>query len=121
MKRLLLILLFAASVLGLFSLTTVASLERNVLDNGHLMADRWFLATLLDAYLGFITLYLWIAYKLESNLARVAWGIGVMLLGNLAIGAFMIWQLLRWRPQLGCADLLLARRDQARLAAPLPE
>jgi hypothetical protein len=118
MKRLLLILLFAVSVLSLLSLTTVASFERNVLDNGHLMADHWFLATLLDAYLGFITIYLWIAYKLESNAARVAWGIGVMLLGNLAIGAFVIWQLLRWRPRMGFADLLLARRDQARLATP---
>jgi hypothetical protein len=117
MKRLLLILLFVVSVLSLLSLTTVASLERNVLDNGHLMKDRWFLATLLDAYLGFITLYLWIAYKLDSNLARLAWGIGVMLLGNLAIGAFVIWQLLRWRPQMGWADLLLAERDLSRLAA----
>jgi len=118
MKRLFLILLFVASVLSLLSLTTVASLERNVLDNGHLMADRWFLATLLDAYLGFIALYLWIAYKLESNLARVAWGIGVMLLGNLAIGAFVLWQLFRWNPQLGWADLLLAKRDLSRLAEP---
>ena len=41
-----------------------------------------------------------------------------MLLGNLAIGAFVLWQLFRWNPQLGWADLLLAKRDLSRLAEP---
>ena len=70
MKRLFLILLFVASVLSLLSLTTAASLERNVLDNGHLMEDRWFLATLLD-----VNLFTWfrhlcglVALYVASNL-----------------------------------------------------
>ena len=115
MARLMLLICYVCVVIIMLVVTTWASLERNVLDNGELMADRWFVATLADAYLSFLTIYFWICYK-EPGLARkVLWFFLVMLLGNLSIGAYFVWQLLRWNPAEGIAGLLLNRRDREKL------
>ena len=54
-QRSLLLSVFSLFIFSLLALTTWASLERNVFDNAHLLKDRWFLATLMDAYWGFFT------------------------------------------------------------------
>jgi len=74
--------------------TVTASLDRNVLDAGRgLWPDRWFQATLLDAYFAFLTFYIWVAYKERSLITRVAWFIAIMLLGNFAMSGYVLWQL----------------------------
>ena len=90
-----LIYLFAGILVLMVGMTVWASLERNVLDNGHLMRDRWFLATLADAYCGFITFYVWVAYRESSWLGRVLWFVAIMGLGNMAMAVYMLLQL--WR------------------------
>ena len=69
----------------------------------------WFVATLFDAYFGFLWFWAWIAYKETSNLARGAWLAGVLLLGNIAMAAYMLLQLRKLPPGAG-ADVLLLRR-----------
>ena len=111
-QRSLLLSIFSLFILSLIALTTWASLERNVFDNAHLLNDRWFLATLMDAYWGFFTVYLWMAYKLNGWASRLLWFIAVISLGNIAIGIFLLWQIIRWEPKGGIRSLILAKRDE---------
>lgn len=69
----------------------------------------WFVATLADAYFGFLWFWVWIAYKETSNLARAAWLVLVLGLGNIAMAAYMLLQLRKLPPGAG-ADALLLRR-----------
>ncbi|TWU55567.1 hypothetical protein Poly59_18670 [Rubripirellula reticaptiva] len=74
--------------------TTVASLDRSVLNAGTgLWPDPWFLATLLDAYFGFLTFFVWVAYKEPSWLARGAWLVAILMFGNFAMSGYLLWQL----------------------------
>ena len=98
-------------------ITVIASLDRSVLEGGRgLWPDPWFIATLMDAYFGFATFFLWVAYKETSWVARVAWFVAIMSLGNFAMSAYLLWQLMTMKgfsPQ-----ALLLRRPSA---AGLPE
>ncbi len=56
----------------------------------------WFIATLFDTYFAFLTFYLWLAYRETSLSARVLWLIAILLLGNLAMSAYVlsiVWRL----------------------------
>jgi predicted permease len=55
----------------------------------------WFIATLFDTYFGFLTFWLWLAYRETSWLARILWLIAILLLGNIAMSLYML--LLVWR------------------------
>jgi hypothetical protein len=53
----------------------------------------WFIATLVDAYWGFITFFVWVAWKEESVAARILWFLAVMLLGNIAMALYFLREL----------------------------
>ena len=62
-------------------ITIVATLDRNVLLAGRgLWPDPWFIATLMDAYFGFLTFFVWVAYKERSWTVRSAWFVAIMML-----------------------------------------
>lgn len=86
--------IFSSLVLvGMLTVTTVASLDRGVFDAGAaLWPDPWFKATLADAYFGFLTVYLWIAYKEVGLAKRLLWLVLLLTLGNIAIAAYLMWQ-----------------------------
>ena len=67
----------------------------------------WFLATLCDTYFAFLTFYLWLAYKERGWLARVGWLLAILLLGNIAMAAYMLWQLFRLPAHASLDELLL--------------
>ena len=67
----------------------------------------WFVATLFDAYFGFLWFWAWIAYKETSNAARAAWLVGVLGLGNIAMATYMLLQLRKLPPGAGPQHLLL--------------
>lgn len=71
--------------------------------------NAWFVATLVDAYFGFLWFYLWIVYKERSWMARILWLPPVLLLGNMAMAAYMLLQLHRLPKNPTAADLLLRR------------
>jgi len=100
------ITVFAAMV----AVTAWASLDANVLVGfRHLLADRWGVATLFDAYFGFLWFWLWIAYK-EAALSRsLLWLLLLFALGNLAMAAYVMLQLFRLKSGDG-AEALLVRR-----------
>ena len=69
----------------------------------------WFIATLFDAYFGFLWFWAWIAYRETSNLARATWLVLILCLGNIAMAAYMLLQLRALPPDATAQDLLLRR------------
>ena len=70
--------------------------------------DKWFQATLVDTYLAFFTFYVWVFYKEAKWLGRILWFVLIMLLGNLAIAAYVLLQI--WKSKDGSAPEILLRR-----------
>lgn len=71
----------------------------------------WFIATLFDAYWGFLTFYCWLVYKEVSWMARVAWLIAILLLGNIAMAVYALIQLFKVSTTAGIEEVLLRRRE----------
>ena len=113
-----LILLFVGILLGMIGITTYASLDRAIWNvRPELLSDPWFHATLLDTYFGFLTFYLWVAYKESSWLMRIIWFILIMTLGNIAMAIYALIQLVFWNQQDGAAGLLLHQDHAKRLSS----
>jgi hypothetical protein len=75
-----------------------------------LLLHPWFIATLFDCYFGFLTFYLWLAYRELNWLARALWLIAILALGNIAMSAYMLLSL--WRlPADAPIERLLLRRQ----------
>lgn len=109
-RRLALSLLFSAILVVMTVVTVRASLHQAVWNWGGLVTgpDRyWTIATLADAYCGFLTFYAWVFYKERSAAARAAWFAGIMLLGNFAMATYVLLQLARLRPGEPLERLLL--------------
>ena len=106
-------LLFGGIFLSLALYTGWASTQQPVLAWSGLTAGRdryWTIATLLDAYFGFITFYVWVCYKEQAWAARIGWFIAIMALGNMAMSAYVLLQLHRLRPGEPVASILTGRR-----------
>lgn len=77
----------------------------------------WFIATLADAYWGFITFYIWVAWKENSLAARVLWFCAIVLLGNIAMASYVLVEL--WRvPASALVRDILMRRNPGHLFLP---
>ena len=77
-----------------------------------LVLHPWFIATLFDTYFGFLTFYVWLAYRENSLLARLLWLIAILLLGNIAMSAYVLSIVWRLPTDAGIAQVMLrpARR-----------
>lgn len=74
--------------------------------------NPWLVATLFDAYFGFLWFWLWVAYKEQGLFKPLLWLLLIMLLGNMAMAAYMLVQL--WRlPSAATAEQLLLRQPRA--------
>ena len=99
----------------LVSLTTYnvwASTQQSVLAWGGLTTppdNLWTIATLIDAYYGFVTFYVWVLWKETRALPRVLWFVAIMALGNIAMSAYILRQLARLKADDSAAVLLSAR------------
>jgi hypothetical protein len=71
--------------------------------------NLWTIATLLDAYFGFLTFYVWVLWKETRTLHRALWFVAIMLLGNIAMSAYVLRQLARLAPDDSLGSLLSAR------------
>ncbi len=71
--------------------------------------NPWFVATLFDAYFGFLWFWLWVAYKQTTWISRLLWLALILLLGNIAMAAFVLLQLWRLPKGAGLEQLLLRR------------
>jgi hypothetical protein len=84
---------------------------------GPVIRDPWVVATLFDAYWSFVTFYVWVAWKEQSLVARALWFVAIMLLGNLAMAAYMLAQLFGV-PAAGPLADVFTRRQPGRAALP---
>lgn len=76
-----------------------------------LVTHPWFIATLMDCYFGFLTFYLWLAYKETGWFARIFWLIAILLLGNIAMSLYMLLVLFRL-PASATVEHVLLRRQK---------
>ena len=113
-RRRFLAILCMAVLAVMFGVTTYASLDRSILNVGSkLLSDPWFLATLCDAYCGFLFFYAWVAFKERTAVGRVVWFFLIMGLGNIAMAIYVLRELWRTRHGDGMRSLLLPREPSA--------
>lgn len=90
--------------------TTWASLQINLFTYlPTLIKDPWVIATLFDAYYGFLCFFLWVCYKEKSLVAKILWFIAIMLLGNIAMAIYMLILLFKLDKDATVTDLLIQR------------
>jgi len=112
-SRLLLRGLFGFMLVSLLGYTIWASSQQAVWEWQGLTRgdDRWWtIATLIDAYYGFITFYVWVCFKERGTLSRIAWFVAIMALGTMAMSAYVLLQLARLRRDEPITALLLPAR-----------
>jgi hypothetical protein len=68
--------------------------------------NPWAVATLYDAYFGFITFWVWVAYKESTWTARLLWLVAILCLGNIAMSFYVLLQLFRLKPDQSLEALL---------------
>jgi hypothetical protein len=91
--------LFAAIFLWMTVLTIRTSLTVSLWSAwDSFAANPWAVATLYDAYFGFITFWVWVAYKENALWSRVLWLVLILCLGNIAMSLYVLIQLFRLKP-----------------------
>ncbi len=103
--------LFLVVLMSMLGVTTWAGLRCPLFAVPASVASHpWFIATLFDAYWGFMTFYVWVFYKQASWSARVAWFVAIAALGNIAMSSYCLAELARVPASGGLSGLLTARR-----------
>ena len=69
-------------------------------------ANPWAVATLYDAYFGFLTFYVWVAYKETTLWARVLWLVLILGLGNIGMSLYVLIKLFQLKPDQPAEALL---------------
>ena len=111
--KLVLKILFAGTLLFMISMTTWVSLHKSIVlspDEFSWAHSPWAVATLFDAYFGFVTFYAWVFYKETNWATRIVWFLLIMGLGNIAMSSYVLIQLLKLRPEQPASDVLLRSR-----------
>ena len=104
--------LFLVVIASMLWVTTWASLQCPLFAVPRaVFAHPWFIATMFDAYWGFTTFFVWVCYKETTGLARVAWFVAIMLLGNIAMASYCLTELFRTPREGKLAELLTRRRE----------
>ncbi len=100
--------LFIVVLVSMLGVTSWASMQCALWDTPRAVATHpWFIATLFDTYWAFLTFYCWVAYKERSWIAKFAWLIAILLLGNIAMAVYMLIQLFRVPANSRIEDILL--------------
>jgi hypothetical protein len=88
--------LFILVLLSMVIVTSWAGMHTSLFDiPPDVRRHPWFIATLFDAYWGFVTFYVWVAWKEHSLVPRVLWFIAIIALGNIAMSLYLLRELFR--------------------------
>jgi hypothetical protein len=103
-------LLFGFIFVWMVVATVRTSLQASLWNSWHAFAGNpWAVATLYDAYAGFITFYMWVVYKERGAGVRILWFVLIMCLGNIAMSAYVLRELFRL-PATETVESILWRR-----------
>jgi hypothetical protein len=101
---------FGVVLASMLAVTTWAGISCPLFEVPRSVATHpWFVATLFDAYWGFMTFFVWVCYRQTWWVARIAWFLAIMALGNIAMASYCLAAL--WKaPQGGkVSDVLISR------------
>jgi hypothetical protein len=108
--KLFLKLLFGAIFVWMITLTVRTSMAVSLWGAWpDFAANPWAIATLWDAYFGFLTFYLWVVYKERGLGSRLLWFVLIMSLGNIAMSLYVLIQLTKLRPDEPAEAVLWSR------------
>lgn len=100
---------FGLIFVAMLVITTRAGLQISIWDAwDSFAANPWAVATLWDAYFGFVTFWVWVAYKERTMAGRLIWLVLILGLGNIAMSLYVLIQLFRLKPD-EPAEALLRR------------
>jgi hypothetical protein len=104
-------ILFIVILASMLGVTTWAGLQCPLFGVPRPVATHpWFIATMFDAYWGFITFFVWVCFRQTSWTARIAWLLAILALGNIAMSSYCL-AALSGLPRNGrLSDVLVARR-----------
>ncbi|HEY4128654.1 MAG TPA: DUF1475 family protein [Gammaproteobacteria bacterium] len=103
-------ILFGAILVVMVWINVRAMLAMNLLASLPLFsANPWAVATLYDAYCGFLTFWVWVAYKERAAWVKGLWFLLVMGLGNMAMAAYVLKELFKLKPEEPVWNLLQRR------------
>jgi Protein of unknown function (DUF1475) len=68
-------------------------------------ASPWSMATLYDAYFGFLTFFCWLAWRERALAIKLVWFVLIMALGNIAMSLYVLIQLFQLKADEGVAGL----------------
>jgi len=71
----------------------------------------WFIATLFDAYWGFITFYVWVVYKETRWVSKISWLVAILSLGNIAMSVYCLIQLFSIKSNDSIAAILVEKKQ----------
>ena len=104
--KLFLKLLFAFIFVFMVGLTIHTSLQQPIWQaHSGFVNNPWAVATLYDAYFGFITFFCWLAWRERALASKIVWFILIMLLGNIAMSLYVLIQLFQLKSDEGVAAL----------------
>jgi hypothetical protein len=103
---------YACTAPSITSLSEYAGKGLNVI-GGYVTvcSEPWGLATMFDAYFGFMAFWLYVAWRENSNVARLSWFVALMLLGNFAIAGYALICLLNARGETDLGKIFFTRKS----------
>lgn len=107
-----LIVLLSVIMAGMVAVNLWAGLQINLFDAWpDYKENPWAIATLADAYAGFITFYVWVAYRERHYAARLTWFLLIMGLGTITMSLYVLLQLRGLKPAEPLSALLLRKAE----------
>lgn len=80
---------FLLVLASMLAVTSWASLQCALFNVPRAVATHpWFIATLFDAYWGFLTFFAWLCFRQRRWADRATWLVAILLLGNIAMAAY---------------------------------
>ena len=104
--------LFISILTSMLRVTSWASLNCPLFGVPRNVATHpWFIATLFDAYWGFITFYVWVAYKETRWVSKITWLLAILSLGNIAMSVYCLIQLFSIKSNDSIAAMLVEKKQ----------
>ncbi|MEP7352229.1 MAG: DUF1475 family protein [Acidobacteriota bacterium] len=102
--------LFGAIFLWMVIMTIRATLAMSIWEAwDSYAANPWAVATLWDAYCGFLTFFVWVCFKESGWMAKAVWFLLIMGLGNITMSLYVLIQLFKLKEDEPASAVLTKR------------